>query len=156
MAEARRRELDIGRDVAAKLGRSAVEIGERGFYLNAGGEKVEVGELVSRAVSGNRSLPPDASLPAPQTRTFDETRTQVANETTLGAARRLLESGYRPLALNFANGIHPGGGFLGGAKAQEEVLCRSSALYRTLVDDPMYKAHRKRPAGLHGLGHLFT
>src|SRR5262245_59138715 len=51
----------------------------------------------------------------------------------------------RPLALNFANGIHPGGGFLHDAKAQEEVLCRSSALYRTLVNDRMYEEHRKRP-----------
>jgi uncharacterized protein (TIGR02452 family) len=76
---------------------------------------------------------------------FSETRIQVANDTTLGASRRLVESGHRPVALNFANGAHPGGGFLGGAKAQEEVLCRSSALYRTLVGDPMYDEHRKRP-----------
>jgi len=51
----------------------------------------------------------------------------------------------RPLALNFANGVHPGGGFLKGARAQEEALCRSSALFRTLDGDPMYAAHRKRP-----------
>lgn len=61
------------------------------------------------------------------------------------ASRRLMESSHRPLALNFANGIHPGGGFLAGARAQKEVLCRSTALYRTLVGDAMYDAHRKRP-----------
>ena len=43
---------------------------------------------------------------------FAETRVQVTNETTLGASRRLVVRGLRPLALNFANGIHPGGGFL--------------------------------------------
>jgi uncharacterized protein (TIGR02452 family) len=50
----------------------------------------------------------------------------------------------RPLALNFANAIQPGGGFLEGALAQEETLCRSSALYSTLVNDPMYAHHRDR------------
>lgn len=62
----------------------------------------------------------------------------------MAASRRLVENASKPLALNFANGIHPGGGFLGGARAQEEVLCRSSALYHTLVDDEMYTAHRSR------------
>jgi hypothetical protein len=36
---------------------------------------------------------------------------QVVNETTLQAARRLIDAGHRPLALNFANGVQPGGGF---------------------------------------------
>lgn len=57
----------------------------------------------------------------------------------------MVKRGLRPLALNFANGVRPGGGFLGGARAQEEVLCRSSALYETLVDDRMYREQRKRP-----------
>ena len=69
---------------------------------------------------------------------------QVTNETTLMASRRLVEEGAKPLALNFANGVQPGGGFLYGARAQEEVLCRSRALFSTLVDDPMYECHWDR------------
>ena len=100
---------------------------------------------VQAACSAKVSIPPSAVLPAGESITFPETRVQVTNETTLGASRRFVESGLKPLALNFANGIHPGGGFLGGARAQEEVLCRSSALYPTLVNDRMYEEHRKRP-----------
>ena len=70
-----------------------------------------------------------------------ERKTQEA----FGASQRLIANGLRPLALNFANGIHPGGGFLHGARAQEETICRSSALYSTLDGDRMYSAHRRRP-----------
>ena len=92
------------------------------------------------------SLPATAKLPAPSFGQLSQlTRVRVANQTTLVAARLLHQTGRRPLALNFANGIQPGGGFLIGARAQEEVLCRSSALHATLENDPMYESHRQQP-----------
>lgn len=144
MAASRRQELDIPRTAAAGLGRSALEAAQKGHYVNLAGQQIDWSRYVQDACSAKISIAPDAPLPRHENISFPETRIQVTNETTLGASRRLFESGLRPLALNFANGIHPGGGFLAGARAQEEVLCRSSSLYLTLVGDPMYAGHRKR------------
>ena len=145
MAAARRRELGIPREVAADLGRSAVEAAKTGQYINQSREPIDWSALVKSACSARISIAPDDVLPTSELDSVSTTRIQVTNETTLLAARRLVDNGLTPLALNFANGVNPGGGFLHGARAQEEVLCRSSALFTTLVDDPMYEHHRSRP-----------
>jgi uncharacterized protein (TIGR02452 family) len=144
MAAARKQELDIPRSVAAELGHSAVNAAKKGYYMCNGDEKVDWRYQMQAACAAKVSIPPDAILPEREFTHFPETCVQVTNETTLGAARRLSEGGLKPVALNFANGIQPCGGFLSGSRAQEEVLCRSSALYQTLVGDPMYHAHRQR------------
>jgi len=144
LADSRRRELNIPHDVTTALGRSAVEAADNGYYVNRSGAKVDWSHYVQAACAAKVSIPPELSLPAHTSITFPETRVQVTNETTLGAARRFIENGLNPLALNFADGVYPGGGFLSGARAQEETLCRSSALFHTLVGDLMYEEHRKR------------
>ena len=143
VAASRREELSIPRELAAALGYSAVEAAREGFYTTKCGHEVHWREAVEATCAAKVSIPPDAELPSNQQIVFSETAVQVTNETTLGASLRLVERGLRPLALNFANGVHPGGGFLDGARAQEEVLCRSSALWQTLIGDPMYDDHRK-------------
>ena len=132
-------------DEATRLGKSALQVARAGYYINQGGQRVDLLGTVKNAKLAKMSMAPNHPLPAIDELTFGTTEVQVTNETTLMASRRLMGSGLEPLALNFANGVRPGGGFLYGARAQEEVLCRSSALYETLVDDPMYDHHRERP-----------
>lgn len=140
-----RRTLDVDRRLARQLGRSAVEAIERGSYRTPSGKVVDWREEIARAKTARRSIRPDDRLSAVIERSRDVTRVLVANATTLQASKELVDRGRRPLALNFANGIEPGGGFLYGSRAQEEVLCRSSALYATLVGDEMYAHHMARP-----------
>lgn len=144
MAVSCRQDLNIHLERAAELGLSAVEATNRGYYFNSAGDKIDWHEAVSCARSLKQSIPPDVALNIAKRTLLPETRVQVSNNTTLQAGFRLVQDGHRAIALNFANGFYPGGGFLSGACAQEEVLCRSSALYFTLVDDPMYEYHQSR------------
>jgi uncharacterized protein (TIGR02452 family) len=133
----------IARKRAAELGRETMQILEAGHYRTDTEKFVEIGELVRNAVDDTRSYPPDQPIPDVQPGT-QLTRIEVENETTLMAARRLNAMGLRVAALNFASAKNPGGGFLGGARAQEESLARSSGLYACLADQPMYAFHRAR------------
>ena len=144
MAASRRQELHIPRNVASALGRSALEAATRGHYFCGTKRSIDWSLEVQTARAAKVSIPPGAPLPTPGSIPFAEKRIRVTKQTTLLASRRLIEAGSKPLALNFANGVQPGGGFLGGARAQEEVLCRSSALYVTIVGDQMCVEHRQR------------
>jgi uncharacterized protein (TIGR02452 family) len=93
------------------------------------------------------ALPATASSPA---------QIEVTTETTAEAGRRLaqVERVARVVALNFASAKNPGGGFLGGAKAQEEDLARCSGLYACLREQHVYYDANRRESSLLYTDHM--
>jgi uncharacterized protein (TIGR02452 family) len=144
----------IPRDLAGRLGEEAVAISKAGKYVGPAGE-VEITAHVTASLKKTRYYAPEHDHPAPQTGTH-QTKFEVTNETTLSAHRRHQAKGHNVVSLNFASATHPGGGFLSGARAQEEYLCRSSALYLTLKDWPMYGYHRAKGGCLYSDAMIYS
>jgi uncharacterized protein (TIGR02452 family) len=101
--------------------------------------RVDIADAVAAAVAGTRLHLPDEPL-TPSGIPNPCPIVAVTNESTLAAAQRLGE----PVAgLVFASARNPGGGFLTGAKAQEEDIARASALHACLLTvPPFYEYHR--------------
>lgn len=132
--------MNLDRMRAAELGRDTVRILHEGIYTAPSGGTVDLHEAMAHARVETQTYPPDREVPQ-TTHRQHATAITVGNETTLSAARRLVAAGHLPAALNFASARHPGGGFLSGARAQEETLARASALYACLNGNPMYAWH---------------
>ncbi|NHZ83490.1 TIGR02452 family protein [Massilia sp. CCM 8695] len=135
------------RHYRAAVAQETLAVLERGNYENAHGETVSIAEALAfaKAQSLHYSSEQLAQLSAaPVSGEAALTRFEVRNESTLAAARRgVAEGRENPLCLNFASAKNPGGGFLGGAEAQEENLAKSSGLYPCIVQmNAMYEANR--------------
>jgi uncharacterized protein (TIGR02452 family) len=127
----------------------------RGSYRAPSGAEVALRASIDAAIDGTALYRPealDALLAALPPSVPSARRIEVTAETTAEAGRRLAqtEEVARVVALNFASAKHPGGGFLGGAKAQEEDLARCSALYPCLREQrDYYDANRRSPSLLY-------
>ncbi|MCO6004001.1 TIGR02452 family protein [Actinoallomurus purpureus] len=118
-----------------------------GEYALPDGTVVVVGPALDAAMAATVSHPPDATIAPPPAGPGHRTRFEVTAEGSLRAARRLHLTGTGRIAvLNFASARNPGGGYVGGARAQEEDLCRHSFLYPCLLRArDYYEAHRASP-----------
>ncbi|MDH6223206.1 MULTISPECIES: TIGR02452 family protein [Streptomyces] len=124
------------------IARENEEIVAAGRYRAGDGRTVDIAEAVRAAREGTRTAGPDP-VPVPAAAAVT-TLVEVTPESSLEAAHRLARGGGDPVAvLNFASARNPGGGYLNGAQAQEEALCRGSALYTCLLRAPEYYRHHR-------------
>ncbi|RST17713.1 TIGR02452 family protein [Streptomyces sp. WAC05374] len=125
-----------------EIAKRTEEIVGAGRYEAGDGRPVSIGAQVAAALAGTRMYGPEPVAVTPDTgRT---TRFEVTGESSLEAAHRLVRAAPGEVAvLNFSSARNPGGGYLNGAQAQEEALCRASALYATLLRVPEFYAHHR-------------
>ncbi|WP_067815325.1 TIGR02452 family protein [Nocardia inohanensis] len=118
-------------------------IADAGHYRTRDGVPVDISAGLAAACAGTISYSPDDEVSGGATGPFAG-GIEVTAEGSIEAGRRLHDTGRPDIAvLNFASARNPGGGYLRGARAQEEDLCRSALLYRSLIEAPdYYAAHR--------------
>lgn len=119
-----------------------LEILDAGYFLAPDGRRVDIQPALTKAIEGTKLYTPErlAILQRITPASSHPATIEVTDETTQIAAGRLVESESVAdlVLLNFASAMHPGGGFINGAKAQEEDLCRCSGLYPCLLAQPVY------------------
>ena len=121
------------------IARDTQQIVAAGGYRASDGREVSIAAAVEAARAGTRMAGP-GPVPVPRLPCVEPV-VEVTGESSTEAARRL--AGAPVAVLNFASARNPGGGFLNGAQAQEEALCRASALYTCLLRAPEFYDHHR-------------
>jgi uncharacterized protein (TIGR02452 family) len=122
------------------IAKETMSILEKGGYVGPSGEYVDISQQFWDAVNGTVLYEPRElkSMLRKCSAGGKPPIIEVTNESSQVAAKRLAEKGVVPAVLNFASARKPGGGFINGAKSQEEDLCRCSGLYPCLTRQRAY------------------
>jgi uncharacterized protein (TIGR02452 family) len=114
-------------------------------YTSPSGAAVDLGPAIEHCLQAQKTFNPTTTYEVPPTPGAHPISIELTHETTTAACHRLVvDLHLRTVALNFANCLGVGGGFLHGQRAQEEAICRCSVLYSLLCEQTeMYAESRK-------------
>lgn len=128
-------ELMNARTKNVSVSKETLAVIKQKHYLSLNGNKVDISSVLNESI--NNTVFYQNELPFEEYEAINPL-IEVTEETTGQAARRYAISGKDIVVLNFASARNPGGGFLSGAMAQEEDLCRCSGLYSCIKNKPIF------------------
>ncbi len=140
-----------------EIAKNTLQLLDQGFYKNKEGKTIHFNKIQKQAEKNTLFYKKETLLDLFQKHqnssspTPFQTQYEVTNETTMHAIHRLMDEGEdRIFCLNFASAKNPGGGFLGGAEAQEESIARVTGLYNCQISQPrFYESNRQNRSCLY-------
>lgn len=140
-----------------EIAQETIKIIENGYYF-VNENKIDVSKEIKYNIDNTFTISPNDWTDI-VTKSINENDIQsvieVKNCSSIEAI--VSESFLKVGVLNFASAKNPGGGFLGGASAQEESLARSSSLYSSLIKDKtMYDFNRENSTFLYSDYMIFS
>lgn len=141
----------MNKEARTAIAWNTLEIIKAGQYKNAHQQTVDISADMQYAIDNSKHYKPEdfEAVFIERDKLLADLNyvpiVEVTTESTFDATRRLVvEEGLEQVCcLNFASAKNPGGGFLGGAQAQEESLSRSSGLYACIEPHKkMYSTNR--------------
>ena len=149
----------MNREQRIQNAEQTLSIIEQGYYITEN-KKVDIGSIIQQSVDNSELFSPE-TLDSYTSKSFYKkfhTAIEVHNQTSMEAASDCAKDAKKTGCLNFASAKNPGGGFLGGALAQEECLVSASSLYPTLIkfQEDMYEYNKSRQTYLYSDYMIFS
>jgi uncharacterized protein (TIGR02452 family) len=124
-----------------------MEICKNGQYRLSSRSIISIKALIEDSILNTEVFNNIDILPIINQEPYYNVKDNIIKLGTIDSVLKLRQDGIEGeiIALNFASANNPGGGFLKGSNAQEESICRASALYLNLVKSTeFYEFHRNQ------------